>query len=168
MAREMLSMRKLSEVLRLRLGQKVSVRKIAGSCCLARSTVSDYLVRAKAAGLGWPLPEGMNEEQLEQLLFPVGEAPASARTPLDMAYIRNEMRKKGVTQTIQLADFLGHNANAVRWQIWTGLLTHLLVRFLAFRHSWQHSFTRLFTVVRAVLWRRWHLGELLDRSGTAS
>ena len=74
---------------------------------------------------------------------------------------------KEIKQTIQLADFLGHNANAVQWQIWTGLLTHLLVRYLAFLHSWQHSFTRLFTVVRAVLWRRWHLGELLDCYGTA-
>jgi hypothetical protein len=74
---------------------------------------------------------------------------------------------KEIKQTIQLADFLGHNANAVQWQVWTGLLTHLLVRYLAFQHSWQHSFTRLFTVVRAVLWRRWHLGELLDCYGTA-
>lgn len=74
---------------------------------------------------------------------------------------------KEIKQTVQLADFLGHNANAVRWQIWIGLLTHLLVRYLAFLHSWQHSFTRLFTVVRAVLWRRWHLGELLDGYGTA-
>ena len=74
---------------------------------------------------------------------------------------------KEIKQTVQLADFLGHNANAVRWQIWMGLLTHLLVRYLAFLHSWQHSFTRLFTVVRAVLWRRWHLGELLDGYGTA-
>ncbi len=48
-----------------------------------------------------------------------------------------------------------------------GLLTHLLLRYLAYLHSWGHSFTRLFTVVRAVLWRRWHLGELLDGYGTA-
>jgi len=34
-------------------------------------------------------------------------------------------------------------------------------------HSWAHSFTRLFTVLRASLWRRWHLGELLDAYGTA-
>ncbi|MBU4199617.1 MAG: hypothetical protein KJ919_06785 [Verrucomicrobia bacterium] len=44
-------MRKLSEVLRLRLEQKLSVRRIARSCCLAHSTVSDYLERAWAAGL---------------------------------------------------------------------------------------------------------------------
>jgi len=74
---------------------------------------------------------------------------------------------KEIKQTIQLADFLGNSANAVQWQIWTGLLTHLLVRYLAFIHSWQHSFTRLFTVVRAVLWRRWHLGELMNCYGTA-
>lgn len=74
---------------------------------------------------------------------------------------------KEIKQTLQLADFLGHSANAVRWQIWMGLLTHLLLRYLAYLHSWRHSFTRLFTVVRAVLWRRWCLGELLDGYGTA-
>ena len=74
---------------------------------------------------------------------------------------------KEIKQTLQLADFLGHSANAVRWQIWMGLLTHLLLRYLAYLHSWAHSFTRLFTVIRAVLWRRWHLGDLLDRYGTA-
>lgn len=74
---------------------------------------------------------------------------------------------KEIKQTLQLADFLGHSANAVRWQIWMGLLVHLLLRYLAYLHSWGHSFTRLFTVLRAVLWRRWHLGELLDGYGTA-
>ncbi len=74
---------------------------------------------------------------------------------------------KEIKTTLQLADFLGHNANAVRWQIWMGLLVHLLLRYLAFLHSWEHSFTRLFTVVRAVLWRRWCLAELLDGYGTA-
>ena len=70
MSRETLSMRKLSEVLRLSLGQKLAVRRVARSCCVARSTVSDYLARAKAAGLAWPLPEGMDEDRLDALLFP--------------------------------------------------------------------------------------------------
>ena len=74
---------------------------------------------------------------------------------------------KEIKQTLQLSDFLGHSANAVTWQIWIGLLVHLLLRYLAYLHSWRHSFTRLFTVIRAALWRRWHLGELLDRYGTA-
>ena len=29
---------------------------------------------------------------------------------------------KQIKQTLQLADFLGHNANAVRWQVWIALL----------------------------------------------
>jgi len=74
---------------------------------------------------------------------------------------------KEIKQTLQLADFLGHNANAVRWQLWIGLLVHLLLRYLAFLHSWRHSFTRLFTVIRSALWQRWRLGDMLDRYGTA-
>lgn len=74
---------------------------------------------------------------------------------------------KEIKQTLQLSDFLGHNANAVRWQMWIGLLVHLLLRYLAYLHSWAHSFTRLFTVLRAVVGRHWHLGDLLDSYGTA-
>lgn len=74
---------------------------------------------------------------------------------------------KEIKQTLQLADFFGYSANAVRWQVWMGLLVHLLLRYMALLHSWSHSFTRLFTVTRAVLWRKWHLGSLLDGYGTA-
>lgn len=74
---------------------------------------------------------------------------------------------KEIKQTLQLTDFLGHSANAVRWQMWIGLLVHLLLRYLAFLHGWVHSFTRLFTIVRAVLWRRWDLHVLVDSYGTA-
>jgi len=74
---------------------------------------------------------------------------------------------KQLKQTVQLVDFLGNSANAVKWQVWTALLVHLLLRFLAWRERWAHSFTRLFTYVRAALWLRRDLGELLRRCGTA-
>jgi hypothetical protein len=74
---------------------------------------------------------------------------------------------KEIKQTLQLSDFLGYSANAVGWQIWIALLVHLLLRYLAHVHGWRHSFTRLFTVVRAGLWRRWHLSALLLSYGTA-
>jgi len=64
--------------------------------------------------------------------------------------------------------FLGHSANAVRWQVWTALLVYVLLRFLAFVHGWCHSFTRLFTLVRTAPWRRWDLASLLKPYGTAS
>ncbi len=74
---------------------------------------------------------------------------------------------KQIKQTLQLGDFLGHSANGVRWQIWTALLTYLLLRYLAFVSDWSHSFTRLFTVLRSVLWQKIDLLALLQSYGTA-
>jgi len=74
---------------------------------------------------------------------------------------------KQIKQTLQLADFLGHNANAVRWQVWMALLVYLLLRYLSYVSKWAHSFTRLFTILRAVLWSKIDLFDLLDRYGTA-
>lgn len=74
---------------------------------------------------------------------------------------------KQLKQTVQLADFLGHNANAVKWQIWTALLVNLLMRYLAWQSRWAHSFTRLFTFVRAALWLKVGVLDLLRRCGTA-
>jgi hypothetical protein len=74
---------------------------------------------------------------------------------------------KQIKQTLQLADFLGHNANAVRWQVWTALLTYVLLRYLSYLSQWGHSFTRLFTILRAALWRKFDLLDLLARYGTA-
>ena len=108
MARETLSMRKLSEVLRLSLEQKLSVRQVARSCCLARSTVSDYLARARVAGLVWPLPEGMDENRLEGLLFPSPEAVVPQRPPLEFRYIRNELRRKHVTLQLLWEEYRSH------------------------------------------------------------
>jgi hypothetical protein len=80
---------------------------------------------------------------------------------------RIEVFFKQIKQTLQLADFLGTSANAVRWQVWTALLVYLLLRYLAFLSDWAHSFSRLFAVVRTCLWRKWDLLKLLARYGTA-
>ena len=75
---------------------------------------------------------------------------------------------KQIKQTLQLSDFLGNNANAVKWQVWTALLVYLLLRYLAFLSNWAHSFSRLFAVIRTCLWRKLDLLELLGRYGTAA
>ena len=74
---------------------------------------------------------------------------------------------KQIKQTLQLADFLGTSANAVRWQVWTALLVYLLLRYTAFLSNWSHSFSRLFTLLRASLWKKWDLLGLLRSYGTA-
>jgi Transposase DDE domain len=74
---------------------------------------------------------------------------------------------KQIKQSLQLCDFLGNSANAVRWQVWTALLLYVLMRFLCVISSWNHSFTRLFTLLRAALWRKIDLWNLLRFCGTA-
>jgi hypothetical protein len=63
-------MRKIEEVLRLKYGKGLSHRGIGRSCGVSAATTSDYVMRAKFAGLSWPLPEGLSEEELEERLFP--------------------------------------------------------------------------------------------------
>ena len=74
---------------------------------------------------------------------------------------------KQIKQTLQLADFLGQSANAVKWQVWIALLAYVMMRFLACVHQWEHSFTRLWTLLRAALWRKLDLPSLLQSYGTA-
>lgn len=75
---------------------------------------------------------------------------------------------KQVKQSLKIGSFLGHSANAVRWQVFTALLVYVLLRFMAHLSNWSHSFTRLFAVVRSALWKRIDLLALLKSYGTAS
>ena len=68
---------------------------------------------------------------------------------------------KQIKQTLQLADFLGNSARAVRWQIWTALLVYVLLRLQAVVSGWGSSFVRLWAVVRAGLWLKLDLRCLL-------
>ena len=74
---------------------------------------------------------------------------------------------KQIKQTLQLADFLGNSARAVRWQVWTALLVYVLLRYQAFLSRWGISFVRLWTCVRAALWLKLDAVALLKSYGTA-
>jgi len=75
---------------------------------------------------------------------------------------------KQVKQTLKLSGFLGHSANAVRWQVYAALLVCVLLRYMAHLAGWGHSFTRLFAATRSALWERLDLLALLKSYGTAS
>ena len=70
MTQERLTVRKIREILRLKQEMKLSNRAIARACKVSNSTVGEYLERAGKAGLGWPLPEGLSEDELYRKLFP--------------------------------------------------------------------------------------------------
>ena len=74
---------------------------------------------------------------------------------------------KQIKQTLQVCDFLGHSKQAIRWQLWSALLMYLLLRFQAWRSQWPHSFARVFTMIRGVVWDRFDLHDILAFYGTA-
>lgn len=74
---------------------------------------------------------------------------------------------KELKQTCQIHDFVGYNENAVKWQIWVGLLVHLLLRYLRYLAKWKLSFSRLAGVVRSGIWVKRKVVGLLELYGTA-
>ncbi len=93
MPAERLSMRQVREVLRLRsLGR--TVREISASVRIGSSTVCDYLLRAQAAKIAWPLPDDLDDQALEDRLFVKPEDHRAQRPLPDWIYVRNELRKK--------------------------------------------------------------------------
>jgi transposase len=93
------TMRKIKEVLRLKLDHGLTDRQIARSCSIARSTVAEYVRRAREARLGWPLAEDWDDGQLENRLFPKTAGKAEQNRPQpDFNTIHNDLRNhKSVT-----------------------------------------------------------------------
>ncbi|MEN8197509.1 MAG: IS21 family transposase, partial [Pseudomonadota bacterium] len=100
MPRERLPMRKIGDVLRLH-ADGLSKRRIAVSLNIGRTAVGDYISRAHRAGLGWPLPEDLSEEDLERLLFPPSAAVSPDRRPLpDWPLLHRDLKRPGVTLSL--------------------------------------------------------------------
>ena len=140
--------------------------------------VSDELVGVKNAGSQKAYPELMRRvtawvevDGKERLMvFLTNQLTWSPESVAELYRCRWQIEVffKQIKQTLQLADFLGTTANAVRWQVWTALLVYLLLRYAAFLSDWTHSFSRLFAVIRTCLWRKFDLLGLLGRYGTAT
>lgn len=98
MAQRPLSMRKTKEILRLKHELGLTNRQIASSLHLSHVCVGNYLRRARQAGIGWPLPDDLDEDQLRQLLLAAEKPPSEPKRYLpSMAEVHRELRRKGVT-----------------------------------------------------------------------
>jgi transposase len=91
-------MRKIREVLRLSFGEGLSRRRVAAATGVPVMTASGYVRRATAAGLGWPLPETLDDDEaLEAALFPPTAPSSVARPEPDFNYVHAELKKRAVT-----------------------------------------------------------------------
>jgi transposase len=91
------AMRKIRDVLRLTYGERLSRRQVSASTGIPVTTISEHLGRAKAAGIGWPLPDDIDDTALEAALFPP-TAPSTVRRPApEWGLVHKELKRKGVT-----------------------------------------------------------------------
>lgn len=108
-------MKKIIEVLRLKYEAKLSHEKIARACCLSKGVVSKYIGLANAQQISWPLPEGMDEAQLEAVLFPLKPKIVGFSEP-DYFHIHQALKRKGVTLQLLWEEYSEtHQARAYKY-----------------------------------------------------
>ena len=117
MPAERIAMRLVREILRLITVEKLPVREIAWRTGKAPSTVRATLGRCRAAGVSWPLPEGLSDSALEERLYGKGGAkpgPARRAEP-DWASIHRELKRKHVTLSILWEEYIAQQPEGLRY-----------------------------------------------------
>ena len=126
MPAERAPMRKVREVLRLRHALGVSERQIA---VISRSTIGEYLRRAAVIGITWPVPEGMDDGELERRLFTPPTFDEKPTRPLpDWMQVHRELKRRGVTLLLQEyraehADGYGYSRFCDLYREWCGTIS---------------------------------------------
>ena len=107
-----LSMRKITEVLRLKFDCGATNREIANACSMGVATVHEYLARAQRADIVWPLPPDLTEKEIERRLFPRDPALSERSRPTpEWTRVRTELRRKGVTLRLLWEEYRADHPN---------------------------------------------------------
>src|SRR5712691_9849898 len=112
-----LSVRKIKEVLRSKFEVGLGLRKIARSCSIGLGTAHEYLQRAEAAKITWPLGPEWDDDRLEAALF--GGPPRSRPTVLPMPDFadlhRQRQRHPHLTQQLLWEEYRRANPDGYRY-----------------------------------------------------
>lgn len=130
MPRPRSAMRKIREILRLILGEGHTRRAAAAATGVPIATIADQLARAQRAGLGWPLPDDLDDARLEARLFtPVAPPRAPGRPVPDWAEVHRELRRKDVTLQLLWLEYKARHPDGYqhswfcrRYREWEGRL----------------------------------------------
>ncbi|EKD49900.1 MAG: hypothetical protein ACD_63C00017G0002 [uncultured bacterium] len=117
MSRKRQPMRQIKEVLRLSQNLGLGDRVVEVSTGIARTTIRDYIDRFVLTGLTWKELSGMNEEEIENHLFPQSTTsyPKSQRPLGDWPLIHTELRRKGVTLQLLWEEYLEKHPDGYRY-----------------------------------------------------
>nr|WP_320056479.1 IS21 family transposase [Desulfuromonas thiophila] len=111
-------MRKIRDVLRLNAAG-MGTRQIGRCLCISRDSAKNYIVRANAAKLGWPLPDDMDDKSLEDRLFPKQpDGVQRKRKPEpDFSYIHEQLKRKDATLEALHQEFLQNHPDGVSYPL---------------------------------------------------
>ena len=112
MPAERAPMRKVREVLRLKHALGASDRQIAHSLGVSRSTIAEYLRRAAVIGITWPVPQELDDAELERRLFTPAALAGHPERPLpDWHQVHKELKRRGVTLLLLWEEYRGEHAD---------------------------------------------------------
>ena len=112
MPAERAPMRKVREVLRLKHALGASERQIAVSVGVSRSTIGEYLRRAAVIGITWPVPEALDDAELERRLFTPASFEEHPERPLaDWNHVHKELKRRGVTLLLLWEEYRAEHAD---------------------------------------------------------
>jgi len=105
-------MRKIHDVLRLRLSAGLSIRQIRASTKVSVGAIQKLLARADELGLSWPLPAELDEAALARLFYPAAHAESDKRFAApDWPAIHLELKRAGVTKQLAWEEYTAQFPN---------------------------------------------------------
>jgi transposase len=102
-------MRKIKDVLRLKLDAKLSHQQIAAALGISKGAVTKYVGLAAAAGLDWAAVQDTDESALERRLLVAPERPRDHVQP-DYGRVHQELRRKGMTLMLLWEEYRADHA----------------------------------------------------------
>jgi transposase len=104
-------MRKIRDALRLTHALGMSRRLVGEATGIGKTAVGEYVRRAAVAGLSWPIPDEIDDAELERRLFPPADtASCAARTEPDWPHIHAELKRRGVTLALLWQEYRAEHA----------------------------------------------------------
>ena len=105
-------MRKIREVLRLRLEAGLSIRQISASTKTSVGAIQKLLTRAQALEITWPLPENLDDGRLAAMLYPGADPTSSSRYQVpDWLTVHQNLKQKGVTKQLLWEEYTAQYPN---------------------------------------------------------